>query len=355
MKLSEVVNQVQLVLPKYTNLFSTTLGITSITATGGVATIVTSSAHGMTTGYGITISDVEQKNPIASVTKDGLIFTFTTTIKHDLTLDYPGYETVALGGFTDPLWNDSFTLTAVPDRNTFKVQSTNTLPVLNAGEFLSEVRIDGINGRHSVIVVDTTTFTISGSFLDGNYENGTIKTAVRIAGSVSAERALEQYTAQGVNDLWLFVVMGDASVSKNRSAYNDAIATVAEGEDIRIRMIDEFSVFLVKNTKYEESAVDTMDIMRHDLLLPITKTLFGVRFTTGLTCSGDFRAILTGHNIVEYDRATLVYQYGFQFSYDLVDDDTADPGDTRAFSEIDYTQEIGGDDTTNATVLGIVL
>ena len=355
MKLTEVVNQLQLVLPKYTDLFSNTLGISSIVSSSNVATITTSPAHGLVNNQAVTISDVAQENIIDSVSQDGLVFTFTTTNNHDLTFGYAGYENVTFGGFSDSAWNTTHQLLSIIDRKTFTVQSTETIPTLNASNFLSEIRIDGVNGRFPVTVTSPTVFTVAGTFLDGDYLTGTVKTAVRIAGTATIERGLEQYTKQNVSDLWLLVSMSDAIVSKNRTAYNDATATIGNGEDIRTRLIDGFSVFIIKNVKSDIAAVDALDIARHDLLTPLMKSLFGARFSTGLNGLGDFRAILTGHNFVEYTRAILVYQYNFEFTTDLTLDDTVDPLDTKAFSDIDYTHSVGGDDTTDATIKNIEL
>lgn len=349
MKLTEVVTQLQLLMPQFTDLFSNTLSVSSIVASSGVVSI-NAIAHGLLTNDPITISEISQKNPIIDVSRDGLLFTFETSINHDLTLDDPKYETIIMGGFTDSVWNDSFSLVGVDDRTTFVIQSTNpNLPVLNTNEYIEEIRVDGINGRYPVTVIDDDNFTVAGDFEDGDYLGGTIKTAVRIAGSVSIERAFEQYTKQIREDLWIFVTMNDAVTSKNRTAYNDATATIAANEDIRTRLIDGFSVFLIMNVNDETAAVNAIDICRHDMLTPICKSLFGARFSTGLNGAGDFAAILTGHNQVEYDRATFVYQYGFEFTYDLTLEDAVENTDTRAFSEIQFTQVMGGDDTEDLT------
>jgi hypothetical protein len=351
MKLTEVVLQLQAILPKFTDYFSETISVTSIIASGGVA-VINAVGHLLLNGKPVTISDVAINNVIDSVSQDGLIFTYTTVLTHDLSLDFPGYENVVLGGFTDGSWNNSFKLIDVPNGNTFKVQSTNILPTLNGNEYLTEVRADGINGRFAATVIDADHFSVSGDFLDGDYSTGTVKKSVRIAGSVTIERALEQYTEQLEDDLWMFVTMSDATVSKNRNALNDATATITSGEDIRTRIIDGFSVFIVKNTTDEIAAVESLDIARHDLLNPITKTLFGARFSTGLFDSGDFVTILTGHNFVEYTKATFVYQYNFEFVNDMTQNDAVDVEDTKAFREIDYTHSIGGDDTTDMTFEG---
>jgi hypothetical protein len=349
MKLLDVVRQLQLVLPKFTDYFSQTLNIVSITASSGIA-VINSPNHGLQNNEAVTISNVANNNGIDSVSKDGLVFTFSTTNPHDLTFNYPGYENVTLDGFTDSAWNESFSLVDVPNRLTFKVRSTNSLPTLTGDEYLEEVRIDGVNGRYSVNVTDDSIFAVYGDFNDGEYSTGTVKTAVRIAGAVNIERAIDQYTQQQTDDLWMFVVMNDAVTSKNRNALNDATATIAANEDIRTRLVDGFSVFIVKNVKDEIAAVNAVDIARHDLLRPITKSLFGARFDTGLSSSGDFAAILTGHNFVEYNRSWFIYQYNFEFTTDMVFDDSVDEQDTRAFNEIDYTQIQGGSDTEPMTV-----
>lgn len=351
MKIADVVNQLRGVLPKYTDYFSNVLTVSSITAAGGVATIVTASAHGLTSGANIVLTDVVTRTAINGVSQSGLSFTFTTASAHDLTLGWPAHEFVTLDGFTDAGWNGEFYLTAVSNRQTFTVRSTNSLPTLNGNEVLKEIRIDGVNGRYSVTVVDPVTITISGAFIDGIYEGGTVSTAQRISGAVNELRAYEQYTEQGLNELWMFVVMADANVSKDRSTYSDATATKPGGNDMRLRLIDGFSLIIIADTTTDIMATDALDICRHELLLPILKSVNGIRFTSGLTYTGDFRTVLTGHSIAEYDRSVLVYRYDFETVMDLTNNDTVEAGDTRAFLDADYTHYIGGDDTQPLTIL----
>ena len=350
MKISEVVDQLQLIIPKYTDIFSSNLSISTIVSLNGVATITTTLDHKLSTGDAITISDVSYNNPIEEISKDGLIFSIKVNGKHDLTFGYNGYEKVSLNGFTDNDWNSDFDLISVQDRNNFKIRSSNSLPTLNGNEALEEITVGGVNGRYSVVVVSATELEITGSFDNGYYSSGKVKKGIRIAGTATLTRALEQYTKQNISDLWMFVTMADAIMSKNRTTYNDSYATIAQGQDMRMRIIDGFSVFLVKNVKNDISAVDAVDICRHDMLLPLTKSLFGAKFSTGLSTTSDFITVLTGHNQILYDRSTFVYEYTFEFSYDFILADTVENTDTRAFSEIDYTQSIGTEDTTDALV-----
>lgn len=355
MRITDVINQLRGVIPKYTDYFSTVLSVSTITASGGTATIVTSSPHGLTTGMNIVLKDVLTETSINGVSQDGLVFTFTTATDHDLTLGWPEHEYITLDGFTDVDWNGSFKLLGVPNRRTFKVNSTNTLPTLNSNEILEEIRIDGVNGRYSLTVVDDTTIEVTGDFNDGTYSGGNISTAQRISGAVTVERALEQYTAQNLTDLWMFVVMSDASTSKDRSTYSDATSTKTAGNDMRLRLVDGFSLYIIKNTTEDITAIEAIDICRHDLLLPILKSINGIRFDTGLTYDGDFRCIFTGHTYFDYNRAIIIYQYDFEVVMDLTNDDVVEPEDTRAFRDIDYYLTLGGDDTDQMTVLPVDL
>lgn len=351
MKLLDIVRQLHATLPQYTGVFSDLLSVSTIVASGGVATISTSANHNVKSSStaNLTLANVNSETPIIAVSKDGNVVTFTTSVDHDLTFGW-GDNAVDLDGFTDSAWNDSFTLVNVANRREFKVQTTNTLPVLNGNEILLENRIDGINGRYQPTFVNLKTLTITGTFNDGNYEGGSIGSGVRVAGVINPEGISAYYTKQGLEDFWMFVSMHDAELSKDRHSLSDAEATRATGEDVRMRLLDGFTLSVVKNVTKDVSAIEALDACRHDLLLPILKSVFGARFETGLSSSADFKAVLTGHGVAEYNRAVLVYNFDFEFAMDLTNDDTVEPENTRAFRDIDLTEIINGDDTTDMTV-----
>lgn len=350
MKIADIINQLRGVLPKYTEYFGDTVSIVSIVALGGTATIITSSAHGLVNGTNIVLSDVSTETPIDSISQSGLVFTFTTSVDHDLTYGWPEHSTVTLSGFTDANWNNSFSLIAVPNRRTFKVSSSNTIAVLNGNEVLNEIRADGVNGRYSVVVIDPTTISVSGDFIDGTYIGGIISAAQRISGAITETRALEQYTEQNLNDMWMFVIPGDAVVSRDRNSYSDVVSSKNSGVDMRLRLIDGFTILIIKNTTEDIAAITAVDICRHDLLLPILKSVNGVKFDTGLSGEGEFKTILKGHNYADYNRAYLVYAYEFEVAMDLTSSDSVQPSDTVAFRDIYYQHDIGGNDTTPLTI-----
>lgn len=355
MKIADIINQLRGVLPKYTSYFSESVDVSTIIASAGEAIITTATPHGLSDGVNIVLRSVSTETAINAVSKDGLIFTFTTASDHDLTYGWPDHEYISLSGFTDVLWNDEFKLVAVPNRRTFKISSINTLPTLNGNEVLLELRQDGVNGRYSVVVVDPSTISITGSFIDATYSAGSVSTSQRISGAITEMRALEQYTEQNLNDLWMFVIPSDAVVSRDRNSYSDALSTKSSGVDMRLRLIDGFTVLVIKNTSEDIAALTAVDICRHDLLLPVLRSVNGVKFDSGLSNVGEFKTVFKGHNYVDYNRAYLVYAYDFEISMDLTDDDSVQIEDTSAFRDIHYQQTVGGDDTQTLTIAPIDL
>lgn len=354
MRIGDVVKQIRAVLPNYTDYFGDIVAIDSIVASGGVATVTTATAHNLSSGSAVSLAGVETRTPISAVDVSGINFTFTTSLDHDLTFSWPEHEYIELGGFTDANWNTAFELKSSDNRRTFKVMSSNTTPTLTGDEYLLETdRVDGLNGVYEVTVTGTNTFTISGDFIDGTYTpiNGKVFSNPRVASVIDIDRALDEYTKKDVGDFWIFVEPVDAEVSKDRSTFSDATATISNGQEMRVRLIDGFSVYIVAPTSQEIAGESALDICRHDLLLPLMKTLYGTQFDTGLTFSdGGFRTILDGHGVAAYNKAFLVYRYQFQVVMDLTDSDTVIPSGTRAFRNIDYTQSVGDDYVTDATI-----
>lgn len=352
MKIADVVNQARAILPEYTELFGDVLSIATIVASGGVATVTTSAAHNLSTGTAVNLSGVETRTAIATATKVGNVVTFTTSTDHDLTFGWPEHENITLFGFDDVNWNDTFKLGSLPNRRTFTVQSVLAAPTGALGVLLEPKRVDGINGVYSVTVTGSTTFTISGSFIDGTYTpvNGTVAGGVRMAGTIDIRAVLDKYTKQSVNDYWLFVEPVDADVSKDRSTYSDAVATRSRGQDMRTRILDGFNTYIIAPCTDALMAVPQLDVCRHDLLSAMMRTFYGVEFDTGLTLNNEFKTILVSHGVFAYEKAFLVYRYEFQVVSDLTDSDQVLPSDTRAFRNVDYTEQVGDDDITNLTV-----
>ena len=229
------------------------------------------------------------------------------------------------------------------------IQSANTLPVLNGNEYLHEDRIDGVNGKYSAIYIDDRTIKIEGEFLDGQYQGGVLNTRNRIVGAVSLERFIYTFAEQNINDLYMCVVMNDVEISKDRNTYSDAIYTPVNGSEIRLTAIDGFRIFVLGNVTKQIASQEIVDVCRHDLLLPILKSVYGVKFPTGLANETDYRTIFAGHSASIYTpeqlkKAIYIHEYSFQMCMEITQDDSVEPGDTIAFRDVDYSKTVGTQD-----------
>lgn len=360
MRISDVVNQVRLVLPKYTDVLSTLIDVESAIVTGEIpenrCRIITLSAHGLSVGDPVVLQNFGRENILPGYAVTGEAYTFGVTLDHDLTYS-PG-ATITLYGFADSTWNTTLSLLSVPRRDRFVVQAPSgaSPPIFAGGEHILENLAYGINGYYAVgNVVDTTTFEITGNFKVGIYKGGKLSANARVAGAVSPERAIKQYTKQGLTDIWAYVTPEDVIVSKDMHAESDAIATNTAGDDYWLRMLDGFTLFFIANTTQDIAGVDSVNICRHDLLYPVLKTLCGVRFNEGLTYGGDFKTVLARHGIHLYSKAYLVYYYTFEIPTDITNDDTSYDGETKALKKITYIHTIDGVDTVDARVDNISL
>jgi len=344
MKLLDVVNQLRFLLPVYTDRFSDTINVSLINASGGVVTVTTDDPHELETGDDINLAGVTARTHIDSVSKDGLVFTFGTSEDHDLTYEWEEHDEVSLDGFTDGAWNDSFKLLAVPNRRTFKVRSVNSLPTLSGNEVLLENnRVDGVNGSYEITVTSPTAFTVTRSeypISDGVYTGGKVSKNVRVAKAATLDRARKEYTKKAAGEYWIFVVGHDVETSKQREALSDAVATIGNGQDLRLRLIDGFTCFVFVPTSDEITGEVAIDICRYELVKPIYKCLYGVEFDNNLETGPEFKTIPLGHGLVGYDKAVLLYGYEFQVPMDLTDEDAVDAQNTSAFRDIEYEQRV---------------
>lgn len=340
MKLLDVINQLKTVLPKYfPGRIADSLDVSSLTVSLGVATLTTSTPHNLKAGREVVLSAVKTHTAIENVTKAGNVATITTAVAHDLTPLWPQHETITLAGFDQGEWNTEFEIVSVLSRFSFKVRTTLDVPeTLTGNEYLLETRNDGVNGKHLITQITGRTLKFSGITLDGTYSGGIVQAGVRIGGAVTLDHALQQYTEQGLSDLWCFVVMDDLNVSRDRTSFSDAVASKTASDDMRLRLIDGFQIVLVKNVTSDAGAVVAVDLFRHDMLAPILKSVYGVMFETGLSGGTDFRTVITGANFVSYNLATFAYAYKFQVVMDVTNEDAAENEDSMAFRTIEYSE-----------------
>lgn len=340
MKTTDIIGQLQAVLPQETSLFSTTISVVSITPSGTTATVVTSSVHGLSVGNSVAISGSESPIGITSITRVSTLVTVVTTTDHDITEGF--HTTVTLSGANEAEFNGTFTLITAVNRRTFTFTVANSGPTTGTGTMILEDPGDpiGFNGLFTVDTVPTTTsFTYTLGKVLTVPANGTIlmHLSLRVSGAATVERAVEMYTKQSTqSDMWAFVVLDDGVVSKDRTSRNDALASIAPGGDRRQQFIQNASVYVFVKSTGDLSGRVARDLMV-DVRALLLKALIGVKFTSDLNAQDGSGMIYGGDGVEIYDGSTYVHRFEFQLLTSITNDDTVDPDLNVAFRDVNVT------------------
>ena len=349
MKATDIIKQLQAVLPTVTDLFSETVSITSLTRSGTTVTAVTSSAHRLTAGAGVTITGAESPITISSLTFLDGVATAITATNHDLTEGFQDGNAsdsplVTVSGAIESEYNGSNALLSVPNRTSFTYTITGTpLSPATGTPLLSQSFSAGYNGWHQITVTSAMSFTYEITQIPNSPALGTIeaKTGVRVSGAVNIEKARESYTAKEPDKLWALVILGDPTISKNRHIESDATDTQGSGTEFRQKMIPPFGVFVFVPASSEIAGMQARDQME-DVRVFLYKSLLRVKFDTGLQSETEYGVISEGDSFFDYNGAVYIHQFVFSTQTDIIYDDTVAPDFSVAFRniELQYLDEL---------------
>lgn len=347
MKANDIVNQLAVVLPTLTDKLTTNFSITSLTRSGSTVTATTDVAHGLAVSNQVNIVGAKTPLVISSLTRSGTIGTLVTTNNHDMT---PGFSTSAeLSGSNEAEFNGTFVILTVPNRKTVTftmvdsgaTTATGSPLLVNGSSYLQQY-----NGLKSVATVPTTT-TFTYAITDTTLftpASGTIlgRTKPRISAAVDNEAAVKAYTAQSVNKLWLFVVIGDVTASKDRSTGSDAVSNLQSGDDYRQQLIYPFTAIVFFPSKTEIAGRLVRDDAE-DLFRPLCRSLLGAKLDSGLFAAAQNPINFVDHGTGNYTGSYYMHVYNFATVADLTFDDTIGYSDDVAFRDIvmNMTLDIG--------------
>jgi len=341
MRAQDIVNQLFNVLPKYTNLFTDNLSVTSLTRSGTTVTAVTATNHGLTTDKYAFIFGARNPISISSLTQVGGVATAVTSEDHDLSLNAEdvrlGYECfIDISGANEADYNGSHKLLSVANRREFTYEIVDTAPATATGTPILEQDGIGYNGRHQVTVIDPTTFTFATTFTPNSPAVGTIEARLgaRIAGIIAGEQIVEVYTKQPNNILWAFVATGDRVANKDREILSDATYTSGNGVDYRQLVIQPFSVYCVIPTTASLKARAERDLA-DDLVLPFCKSLLDLKFPVGFAEDPYSGVVYSTDRFYRYDGAIYIHEYSFQTTAWITYSDTIDPEISYPFRDIE--------------------
>lgn len=349
MKAEDIVKQLQAVLPTVTDLFSETVSITSLTRSGSIVTANTATAHGLTTGAGVTITGAKTPTTISTLTFLDGIATATTATNHDLTEGFQDGQPsdnplITVSGATESEYNGSNPLLSVPNRTKFTYIVTGTPSSPATGSPLLEATFSaGYNGWHQITVTSPSSFTYEITQTPNSPALGTIevKKGIRVSGAVNIEKAREAYTPKQADELWALVILGDPIISKDRHVESDATDIQGSGDDFRQRMITPFGVFVFVPATSEIAGMQARDQME-DVRPFLYKSLLRVKFDTELQSETQYGVISEGDSFFDYNGAVYIHQFVFSTQTDIIHADTVASDYSIAFRDIElqYLDEL---------------
>lgn len=341
MKASDIIRQLQAVLPSVTDLFTGKITVTSLSYAGGVVTAV-APGHGLTTGKYANIVGATNPIGVTSITRVGTVATVVTTTDHDLTLGRVdiknGGKTVDLTGSTEAEFNGTFSLASVLNRRTFTIEVADAGATVATGSPLLQNGSvpPGFNGRYPVTVTGTDTFTYPVSQVLFATAGGTpyVKPDARISGAATIERAMDAYTKQASGALWAFVVIGDVIASKNREIRSDMTDTMTRRSAWKQRLTQPFTVYVFTPTVNDRAGATARDTME-DVSVALFRSLLGVKFDTGYFASNQYATTFINHGFSDYNTAFYVHEFNFELAADITFDDTVGYDFDTAFRNIE--------------------
>lgn len=359
MKAADVVIQLRKVLPTLTDLFTTTVNISSLTKSGDTVTAVTSAPHNITNGDVVNIQGALTPFDISSLTNDGDWTAIAETLQaHDFTQGYPTIAELInadqseyngeiisrkRANYKEPLARDKAIdreLLSVPNRKkiTYAITGTPASPATGSNIRIIQNFPFGYNGLHQITVVDPTTFTYQETKELASPAEGTnIKAhfGYRISHLINPERMIESYTVQPPDEAYAFVVLGAQRASRDVYTNSDFTIEFMRGIDYRQSVAQDYSVFVILPTKTSIGAGNFADFFSQEMNKYLIKSLVGVEFDSLFTNRVQYLTAFIGNSPLLYETAFYVHEYQFTQSYYLTLDDTADNDTSVAFRNLE--------------------
>jgi len=258
-----------------------------------------------------------------------------STVDHDIT---PGYITKVTITSAEAAFNGTFDLvnTPTPVQTTFrfKITATPAAPSTGTLHTFHNLGFNGVQTVTSIIDANNFEFQITDSRLTTGSGGGMLlMKKPRISGAADLDTLIESYTkidANGnpLNPLFGFFIFNGIDVSKDRNLDNDATIEIQTADDYKIRLINNFSFIVFVPTKNEISGREAVDLCQ-ELSKPIYKTLVGFLPPNEFVSPQSVVVAPISQNILDYNRAYLVYEYAFQVTEFI--SSSANPGNVNEF------------------------
>lgn len=350
---TKIVQHLKTYLPLFTDAFTDLLTVSAATISAGNVLTVTSTGHGKSAGQYVVLSGGFTRNILTAAVLSGDNVQFTTTYDHDLTNpqlpDDP--QTLVLSGFGN-VWDAIHDIAGVPNRQNFlaPLPTGETLaPTIDGNQYLIDSLPLGAYPIATVPDADTLTVSLSNSPVLplGTVDNLEIISGFRIAAAADYDRARAAYSEQGENELYLFVIMVDTDVSKDRHTLNDGVAGVTVQDERLIRLLHNFSTTVFIPTTGDLSGADAQDMAYGDLFTALLQALFGSAIDKSII---NYLTVPAGHGPGEYNSAFYVHVYDWQLPVVINYSDGFLIQPETAFRDISQTLKLFADEEAQMTL-----
>lgn len=314
---TDIVKHLKEYLPRYTNAFTEQLTVTGAIMGANNELTITSIAHGKAPGTNIVITAGTTRNTLtAAVLEVDDTVTFTTVADHDLTrpILIDDTKTLTLAGFGS-VWDGEHDIIDVQNRRNFNVNlpTGETLaPALDGNQYLIEDLARGVFPIDTVPTADTFTIDMSAypSMPANTIDNISVLSGFRIASAANFKRAQEAYSKQGADEPYLFVIMTDTDVSKDRHTLNDGVAGLTAQDQRLLRLLQNFSTSVFIPTTEDLSGAYAQDTAYGEINMALITVLFGAPFYTDSAIK--YLTVPVGHGPGEYNTAYYVHVWDWQ-------------------------------------------
>lgn len=314
---TQIVQHLKTYLPLFTSAFTETLAITGAVVGAGNILTITSLAHGKSAGQCVVLSGGLTRNELTAATLEADdTVTFTTLYEHDLIVPSLPLddESIILGGFGS-VWDGEHIINDVSNRLNFNVAlpAGETLaPVLDGNQYLVYSLPLGAYPIATVPTVDTFTIDLSSSPEQplGAVDSAEIIAGFRIAAAANFARAQAAYSEQGTDEPYLFVIMTDTDVNKDRHTLNDGVAGLTAQDERLLRLLQSFSTSVFIPTTGDLAGSAAQDLAYGTINTALLSTLFCSAIETDSLVP--YVTVPVGHGPGEYNSAYYVHVYDWQ-------------------------------------------
>jgi len=333
MQALDVVERLRALVPQFTDVFSNTVDITSLTATGNTIT-ATATAHGLETGDYITIAGAFEPVDITSITRAGNIITITCTTSHKqyALLNEKRYITIANASPAE--YNGSFLLTEIVSDTVLKAKITTTpaSPATNAGNL--QLASNEYNGYKQITVVDPDTFTYSTNIITPNSPaQGTIKLHIlNIKYGANIDIIVDGYDVNNTGTEYKNTI---AVVLENSQVYNENNITTTDiagmydnmqSTGFRIYEIYPVSIYMFLPNTNTQYLGTLMDLARR-LEAVLHKSILSYPFTRkniGLDDKTTYPANYLGSELFDVNEARYIHKVNYAIKTQLTSEYATD-------------------------------